>query len=201
MSAAIESAACRDTDPEIPPFQARVRRAAQRGGFGPATRSVVLGDGAAWIWRLAQEEFPGAIQIVDLWHAKEHPWEVSQAIHGPGEAADAWARARCDELDAGDLPAVLAALRPHVATCEDARKGRDFIERNRARMQYAEFRAQGLCVGSGVVEAGCKTVVGQRLKRSGMRWTLAGANAMLALRSCILSGGYEDFWEQRAGLT
>ena len=142
-SAAIESAACRDTDPEIPPFQARVRRAAQRGGFGPATRSVVLGDGAAWIWRLAQEEFPGAIQIVDLWHAKEHPWEVSQAIHGPGEAADAWARARCDELDAGDLPAVLAALRPHVATCEDARKGRDFIERNRARMQYAEFRAQG----------------------------------------------------------
>lgn len=200
-SAAIESAACRDTDPEIPPFQARVRRAAQRGGFGQATRSVVLGDGAAWIWRLAQEEFPGAIQIVDLWHAKEHPWEVSQAIHGPGEVADAWARARCDELDAGDLPAVLAALRPHVATCADARKCRDFIERNRARMQYAEFRAQGLCVGSGVVEAGCKTVVGQRLKRSGMRWTLAGANAMLALRSCILSGGYEDFWEQRAGLT
>lgn len=68
------------------------------------------------------------------------------------------------------------------------------------RMQYAEFRAQGLCAGSGVVEAGCKTVVGQRLKQSGMRWTLAGANAMLALRSCILSGGYEDFWEQCAGL-
>ena len=150
---------------------------------------------------MVREEFPGAIQIVDLGHAKEPQWEVRQAIHGSGDAADAWAYARRNELDAGNLSAVLAALRLHVATCEDACECHDFIERNRVCMQYAEFRAQDLCVGSGVVEAGCKTVVGWRLKRSGMRWTLAGANAMLALRSCILSGGYEDFWEQRAGLT
>ena len=72
------------------------------------------------------------------------------------------------------------------------------FDTNRERMRYDEFRARGLCVGSGVVEAACKTVVGERCMRSGMRWTVDEANAILALRCSVLSGRYEDYWERRA---
>jgi hypothetical protein len=70
--------------------------------------------------------------------------------------------------------------------------------RHRARMRYPRWRAQGVCVSSGVVEAGCKVVIGTRLKRAGMRWTVAGADAIIALRRCLLSGRFDDFWERRA---
>ena len=74
-----------------------------------------------------------------------------------------------------------------------------YFRTNAARMRYAAFREQGLFVGSNVVEAGCQTVIGKRLKQSGMEWTVAGANAILALRCCYVSGRIEEFWEQRAG--
>lgn len=74
----------------------------------------------------------------------------------------------------------------------------DYFERNAERMRYGWFRGQGLFVGSGVIEAGCKTVIGARLKRSGMFWTVRGANAIIALRCCRLSGNFEDYWEARS---
>ena len=92
----------------------------------------------------------------------------------------------------------MAELRTHAKTSDEARRCIDYLVRNRRRMRYPRFRAQGLCVASGVVEAGCKHVVGDRLKRAGMRWTLAGANAIIALRCCHRSGRFEDFWERRA---
>ena len=198
-SAAIESAACRDTDPEPSPFDRRVRRQAERRGFPQAQRRVVLGDGATWIWRLAGEGYPGAIQIVDLFHAKEHLHEVSKKLFpSDPDRARLWADVRCDELDDGDLDDVLAILRSHASECEEADQCAAYIERNRERMQYADFRAQGLCVASGIVESGCKSVLGTRLKRSGMHWTVDGANDIIALRCCILSGLYEDFWAYRS---
>ena len=118
---------------------------------------------------------------------------------GPGtDRADAWARQRQDELDAGRLRAIVAELRSHTETTDAARRCLDYVVRNRRRMRCPRFRAQGLCVSSGVVEAGCKRVVGARLKRAGMRWTVAGANAIIALRCCRLSGRFEDFRERRA---
>ena len=90
------------------------------------------------------------------------------------------------------------ALRRHAARCEEARKCADYIQRNEHRMHYPAFHAQGLCTSSGVVEAGCKVTVGTRLKRAGMHWSLRGANAIIALRCCRLSGRFEDFWERRA---
>jgi len=77
----------------------------------------------------------------------------------------------------------------------------DYFQTNRQRMRYADFRRQGLFVGSGVIEAGCKTIIGQRLKRSGMHWTIRGANAIIALRCCQLSGRCEEFWENRSAKT
>ena len=196
-TAAVESAASRDTDPDPSEFAQRMRREAQRRGFPLARRRVILGDGANWIWRIAGEDHPGAIQIVDLWHAKEKLWDVAKALFGRDKAQHApWADARCDDLEQGRIDGLLATLRAHADSCEEAAKCANYIDKNRSRMRYPEFRAQGLCVGSGVVEAGCRTVVG-RLKRSGMYWTVDGANAILALRCCVLSGNYEDFWADR----
>ncbi len=167
-SAAIESAASRDTDEEVSGFAQRTAREARRRGFDQAPRRVVLGD-------------------------------VAKAIYGPGsDLGRKWATQRHDELDGGDLDAVLAALRVHAGAEDEARKCLDYVICNRHRMRYPEFRAQGLCVGSGVVEAGCKVVIGTRLKPAGMHWTVAGTNSIIALRCCKLSGRFEDFWERRS---
>jgi hypothetical protein len=198
-SAAIESAASPNAVTTLSPFAQRTDREAQRRGFDQAARRVVLGDGAAWIWNLADDLFPGAIQIVDLFHAKQHLSDVAKVIYGAGtDLAHQWARLRHDELDAGHLRALCHALRPHVATHPDVRRCWDYVTHHRARMRYPTFRAEGLCVSSGVVEAGCKVAIGTRLKRTGMHWTVAGADAIIALRCCRLSGRFEDFWERRA---
>jgi hypothetical protein len=198
-SAAIESAATLDTDELPSEFAQRASREATRRGFDRATRQVVLGDGARWIWNLAGEHFPRAIQIVDLYHAKGHLWDVAKSIYGAGSDLGAqWAKRRRDELDNGAIDAVLQALRVHADSNDEARKCLDYVTRNRHRMAYPQFRSLGLCVGSGVVEAGCKAAIGTRLKRSGMHWTANGANAIIALRCHKLSGRFDDFWERRA---
>ncbi len=194
-SAAIETAATQDVDSTVAPFWQRVEREAKRRGFDRARRQVFLGDGALWIWNLADELFPRATQIVDLFHAMEHLSEVARAIYGASsDLATAWARQRYDELEAGDLDALLGVLRTHQTSCEEARKAAAYFQRNQHRMRYHRFRAKGLCTSTGVVEAGCKVVVGHRLKRAGMHWSLNGANAILALRCARLSGRFEMFW-------
>lgn len=198
-SAAIESAASRDTDLTPSAFAQRVMREAIRRGFARAPRSVVLGDGALWIWNLADEYFPNALQIVDRFHVKQHLSEVAKAIYGTGsDLAPEWARQRHEELDAGHIDHLIAALTLHDKSCQAAGQCIDYLQNNRARMRYHEFRAQGLCTSTGVVEAGCKYAIGTRLKRAGMHWTLSGANAIIALRCCKLSGRFADFWEVRA---
>lgn len=198
-SAAIESAANDDTDKDVSEFAKRVDREARRRGFDRASRRAVLGDGAIWIWNVANELFPGSVQIVDRYHAKEHLSDVAKAIYGAdSDRAKEWARQRHQRLDEGKLDAVLAAVRVHAPVNDEARKCLEYIRRNRHRMRYPDFHAQGLCTSTGVVEAGCKVAIGTRLKRAGMHWTRAGADAIIALRCCKLSGRFEDFWERRA---
>ena len=199
-NAAIESIATRAFDMEPAPFARRAIREAERRGFDTAERRVILGDGAPWIWNFADEHFPDAIQIVDIFHAKGHLFEVARAIYGIGsEIGDRWARKRREELDEGRVDEVIAALRSHAETCEEARRNAEYFATNRARMNYPKFRAMGLCVASGVVEGGCKNIVGARLKQGGMRWTVDGANAIIALRCAVESNRFDDFWERRAG--
>ena len=199
-NAAIETIATRDTDTEPAPFARRVLREAQRRGFDTAARQVLLGDGAPWIWNFADEHFPDAIQIVDIFHAKGHLFEVAKAIYGIGsEIGERWARKRREDLDEGRVDEVIAALLSHAGSCEEARKNAEYFSNNRQRMNYPKFRAMGLCVASGVVEGGCKNIVGTRLKQGGMRWTVRGANAIIALRCAVESNRFDDFWERRAG--
>lgn len=184
-------------------FGQRIFAEAIRRGCRRAEKMIVLGDGAVWIWNLADEHFPGAVQIVDLYHAREHLSSLAKLLYGPQTPkAKTWADARIDELDAGNIEMILSAiarLRPASTTLQDElRKTAAYFKTNAERMRYNRFRAQGLFVGSGVIEAGCKTIIGRRLKQSGMRWTVRGANAIIALRCCDLSGRWESFWENRA---
>ena len=108
-----------------------------------------------------------------------------------------------DLLDGGEIETLVVRLREIAAEHAVARPGltqeilkhAEYFETNASRMRYPHFRAMGLFVGSGVIEAGCKTVVGTRLKRSGMFWTVRGANAIIALRCCRPNGRFEDYWE------
>jgi hypothetical protein len=198
-SAAIESAAAADTSLKRSDLAERVLREATRRGFSEAPRRVVLGDGSAWIWNTATELFPQAIQILDRFHAKETLHRTAQSIFGAtSPEAKPWATARCAELDGGNLHAIISALRPHMGSSNDAAKCGIYIIRNRRRMRYPKFHAQGLCTSTGVLEAGCKVAIGTRLKRAGMHWSVSGANAIIALRCAKLSGRFEDFWERRS---
>ncbi len=196
-SAAIESAATSDTSPYRSDFAERVLREATRRGFTEASRCVVLGDGSAWIWNTTRELFPQATQILDRFHAKQALHRTAQSIFGATSEGQQWATARCSELDDGKLHAIVHALRPHAASSAEATKCALYIFHNRARMRYPKFHARGFCTSTGVLEAGCKVVIGTRLKRAGMHWTVNGANAIIALRCSKLSGRYEDFWERR----
>ena len=184
-------------------FGHRIYREAFQRGWPRALIKVVMGDGAVWIWNIAAEQFPGAILIVDLYHAREHLHQLSRLLFPKDEAArQRWISAPLDLLDSGQIEDLVASLRtlvadyPHLA--EKLRTEADYFERNADKMRYPEFRRQGLFVGSGVIEAGCKTVIGSRLKQSGMFWTVAGANKIIALRCCRLSGKFEDYWETQA---
>ena len=197
-SAAIESAATLDTSPDLSDFAARVQREASRRAFTEAPRQVVLGDGSAWIWNSASELFPQATQILDRFHAKEHLSQVGKIIYGDSPEGKPWIQARYDELDEGRLKSLVRALHGHVGQHKEARECVRYIWNNRHRMRYPRFHKQSFCTSTGVVEAGCKVVIGTRLKRAGMHWTVKGANAIIALRCSKLSGRLEDFWERRS---
>lgn len=184
-------------------FGKRIYAEAVRRGGGQAKEVVVLGDGAPWIWNIADLYFYGATQIVDLYHAMEHISELAQIVYGVSASKSTdWAEARREQLGGGQIEAVIRSIN-HLRPGSDQAKAAvsnaaEYFEKNRERMRYAEFRTRGLFVGSGVVEAGCKTVIGLRLKQSGMRWTVRGANTIISLRCCQLSGRWNDYWEARA---
>ncbi len=185
------------------PFGSRIYAEAVRRGITRAEKVVILGDGAKWIWGIAAEHFHGAIQIVDLYHAREHLANLGKLVYGSkSKKSKDWIAARRAELDDADVEAVITSmsgLRPRDTGIREAVQTEiEYFQGNAERMRYARFRSQGLFVGSGVVEAGCKTIFGQRLKLSGMHWTVKGANAIIALRCCQLSQRWEEFWEGRA---
>jgi len=164
---------------------------------------VVIGDGAVWIWNLARQHFPGSIEIVDLYHARQHLWELSaQLFPRQPQVRKPWMGRGLKLLDQGQVEPLVKILRDLHPDGEElvrwVRNQAEYFERNAQRMRYPAFRAQALFVGSGVVEAGCKTVIGARLKRSGMFWTVRGANAIIALRCSRLSHRFEDYWESRS---
>jgi len=184
-------------------FGGRLYLEAWNRGWSHAEKKVVIGDGAEWIWNLADIHFPGAVQIVDLYHARQHLWDLARRLH-PNDPVQqkAWMKIHQKRmLDKGKIEKLVLALRSIQSTNaelrEKIRTEAAYFERNARRMRYPMFRRQHLFVGSGVIEAGCKTVIGARLKQSGMFWTVRGANSIIALRCCHLNSRFESYWESR----
>ena len=195
----IQYTARRSTAEEFAP---QLYALAHRAGLPRAKEVVILADGAKWIWGIAQEQFPGAIQIVDEYHARQHVWEVAHAAFAADSPQrDSWAKTVLTHLSEGRIEAVIAAIEAVPPVAPEPGKARsipdieaDYFRRNAERMRYPVFRAQGMQVGSGIAEAACKTVVSTRTKRSGMRWTPHGLDAILALRTCVLNGSFDQRW-------
>jgi len=189
-------------------FGRQVLAAAQRRGLGWARQVVVLGDGAKWIWKLADRRFPQAVQIVDWYHARQHLWALAQLLYGEGTAAawtwaetlagalwvaattadvrllataadEAWATPRKDLPDG--VPRRTQARHREVA------KALAYFTGNAARMRYGTFRAQDLPVGSGVVEGGCQSVLHARLKRPGACWNVESVEHLVRARAVVCS--------------
>lgn len=184
-------------------FGSRIYAEAVRRGLRQAQRVIVLGDGAPWIWNLANEHFPYATQIIDLYHAKEHVSDLCKILFQPDEKIVQKHRRRWwIYLKQGKIASITQeaseCLPASSEASEKAEKQIAYLDKNTERMRYRKFRNRGLFVGSGVIEAGCKSVIGQRLKRSGMEWSVRGANAILSLRCTMVSDRFDDYWEERA---
>jgi hypothetical protein len=180
-------------------FGPLVRQAALARGLAKAQQTIFLGDGAAWVWEIARTCFPQAAQILDYYHASEHVVGLAKAVYADPGTAGNWALRWQSLLYESQLDMLLAEARAAVqeTPAELVQKELDYLEGNRDRMDYLRYRQQGWFIGSGVVEAGCKRVIGQRLKQSGMFWTEAGAAAIISLRCALLSaGGWDYLWRQ-----
>jgi hypothetical protein len=173
-------------------FGRRLAVEAHRRGLEGAGEVAVLGDGAAWIWNLAAEHFPTATCIVDWYHASERVWELARALHGEGTAeAAAWADAQLKRLADGEAAALAGEWRalPCRGEAASVRDEQATYFANQAdRMRYAEYRAAGWDIGSGMVEGACKHLIGAREKGPGMRWTEAGANSVAQVRVLLFNG-------------
>jgi hypothetical protein len=204
------------TQARVEEFRELVALEAQKRGAQTAEVLVFLGDGAAWVWKTAEEQFPNATHVLDWYHAMEHVWAVGRARFGNKEKELwAWVKTCENELWEGRVEAVIAAIRvasqklgqPLEGLNENERmndprwiayRNIGYFEDNKERMRYPEYRARGLPIGSGVVESACKHVVAARCKRAGMRWDEPGNENILALRCWDLNGRWDEIWSTKS---
>jgi len=187
---------------EAAPFGWRLYALAVQHGLFLARRVAVLGDAAQWIKNLAQTHFPMAQFIIDFYHAKEHGAALAQALFTKPSDILRHREHWWSLLAEGDIENLLEHARVFLprdpSANKDAHRQWEYFNKNKQHMRYAEYRAQGLFIGSGVIEAACKNLVGKRLKQSGMEWTVRGTNAIVALRCATLSRRFQDYWDTRA---
>lgn len=172
-------------------FGRRLALEAHRRGVEGAGAVAVLGDGAEWIWNLAAEHFPTAVQIVDWFHASERVWDLGRALWGDGtEQTAVWVAQQLEQLAQGQALALAAAwhalpCRGEVAAVRDEQV--TYFTNQAPRMAYARYRAAGWDIGSGMVESACKHLIGAREKGPGMRWSEPGAQAVAAVRVLLFN--------------
>jgi Uncharacterised protein family (UPF0236) len=185
-----------------PDFGARIRAEALRRGLGRAAKVVFIGDGAAWIWELARVNFPLAILILDLYHALERLHELCDGLYGVDSPWAARMKQTWTVMIKNDqIGDVLVAARRRLTDLEppaddSLEKQIAYFENHQDKMLYKTYREQGLFYGSGVIEGGCRSVIGQRLKESGMFWTETGATSVLTLRVALKSHRWDECWDR-----
>ena len=176
---------------------------ARRRGVDRAKRVVFVGDGAAWVWENARLTFPDAIQILDFYHASQHVGQLAEAIHDQdpklaSELREHW----CHQMKESSPDSLIAESKALLVDHPDWPPSKrdaiqaqiSYLESHSTRTHYGRFRKEGLFIGSGVIEAGCKTIVGRRLKQSGMFWSQTGAENILSLRCLVLGPHFVDAW-------
>ena len=162
---------------------------------------VALGDGAAWIWTMAEALYPHATHIVDIYHAREHLHDLAAHLAFITPDPPQWLASRLGELDAGNIEAIIDAARQYPLDgikAEDLDRKLGYFEHNIHRMRYARFKSLGMFTGSGAIEAACRQIVAIRAKQSGMHQTVEGAADIIALRCQHASGRWDDLWPSRA---
>jgi len=185
----------------IDQFGPLLRQEALRRGMGSAAKVVLLIDGANGLQNMGKHNFKGCVQIVDFYHAMEHAGEVLVALLGKDHPDHKrhlrrWAK----KLLKDKVEALIEETRQQCAGRSQAQAVEEalhYFVTNISRMQYGTFRAAGYFIGSGVVEAGCKTVIGARCKQSGMFWSEPGAENILAFRCIHSSRRLDEFWKHR----
>jgi hypothetical protein len=161
---------------------------AQRRGLDRTQRLIVIGDGAHWIWNLADEHFPDAIQIVDWYHASAYIWQAAHALYGEGtDFAHQWAKQHLDLLWEGQVTTLIAHLEAASSRKSPVQDALTYFRNHQHRMRYDLYRAHGLQIGSGTIESGCKQVIAARLKQAGMIWSWDGARFIAKLRTRLKS--------------
>ncbi len=185
----------------IDEFGPCLRQEAIRRGMGQAGKVVLLIDGAAGLENMGKHNFKDSVQIVDFYHAMEHAGQVLEALLGKNHV-DYKKRHRhwAKQLLNDRVSALIKQTRRECAGRlqeQAVQEQLGYFVRNVSRMQYGSFRQAGYFIGSGVVEAGCKTVIGGRCKQSGMFWSKTGAENILALRCIHSSRRLDDFWKHR----
>ena len=185
---------------------ALLRQEALRRGLSRSSQVVFLGDGAAWVWNCARNYFPGSVEILDFFHASEYVRQLADALFGP-QSADAshYRKVWTDQMKETNPDAMVEQARGLLKETltlspqcvEDAQGAIDYLENQAKRTRYGDYRAKGYFIGSGVIEAGCKSVVGRRLKQSGMFWSESGAENLLALRCLVLGPHFDAAWSAR----
>lgn len=174
-----------------------------RRGMARAKQVIAVSDAAAWIWGIIMTWYAPCVEIIDWWHALQRIWTIVWGVYGQGTAAaQEWFHTLQGYLWAGDLRALLHAVRQQwprgKALPEEMRQAVGYLCRYRQRMRYREYRLNGYPIGSGSVESACKVVVQQRLVQAGMRWSRECAQALLALRSALLSDRWNATWRALA---
>ncbi len=183
-------------------FGSRLRAEGRRRGLGQAAKVVFIGDGAAWIWELARVNFPAAIFILDLYHALERLHTLCAGLYGQDSPwAQRMAQTWTAMLKNDQIGEMIAAARHRLQDLKlppDDPLGKQiaYFEHHQDKMRYKTYRDQGLFYGSGVIEGGCKSVIGQRLKESGMFWTESGATNVLNLRLALKSNRWDECWNR-----
>ncbi len=183
-------------------FGLRVRAEARRRGLGRAQKVVFIGDGAAWIWELCRLNFPGAVEILDLYHALEHLHQLCEGLYADPKTRAKTMQGRWEVLLKNDQVAeVIAVARRRLLQLGPQAESSlasqiAYFEHHQHRMLYKTYRQAGLFCGSGVVEAGCRAVIGQRLKNSGMFWTETGGKSILDLRCALLGNRWDECWNR-----
>lgn len=179
-------------------FGQQVWAAAKVRGLSQAADTVVLGDGAPWIWNLAGEHFYDSVQIVDWYHAKEHLSQAANLKHGEGTPeAKHWLKEQETILFEGHAERVADCINHHTKAkrkvAKELRGHAGYFRDNQRRMQYLERREDDYPIGSGLAESGCKQFR-TRFVGSGMRWSRTGAEHLLPVRAAIMSRRFDAFW-------